>query len=139
MFACFKKPRKPRARKFHSMHGRARVDKPGLPQRQVSLQEKLEENVSVAEDKSNTVSQVNEVDQPVVDSRRRKSPSKSPSRDSGGKASPLDGNKPLENDESGALTTKNLAEPVKPVEPVTQPQANTSSSIAKGTNNLTYF
>ena len=135
MFSCFKKPRKPRARKFHSMHGRAKVDKAGMAQRQVSLQEKLEENVTVGEDTSNNVNQVDELDQPVVDSRSRKSPSKSPSRDSGGKASPVDGNNPLENGESGALTTKNLAEPVKPVEPVTQPQANnTSSSTAKGTN-----
>lgn len=136
MFSCFKKPRKPRARKFHSMHGRAKADKAG-PQRQVSLQEKLEENVTIetaSGDDSSTINQVNEVDHPVV--VRSKSPSKSLSRDSGGKASPVDGNNPIENGNSGALTTKNLAEPV---EPVTQSQANTNSSTVKGTNSLTYI
>ena len=139
MFSCFKKPRKPRARKFHSMHGRARADKVA-PQRKVSLQEKLEEKVTLETTPSgganNTVVQVDEVDhQPVS---RSKSPSKSPSKDLEEKAPPVDSNKPIENGENGALTITNVAEPVNPIEPVTQPQPNTSSSISKGTNSFTY-
>lgn len=126
MFSCFKKPRKPRARKFHSMHGRARADKP-VPQRKVSLQEKLEEKVTLETTPSgganSTVIHIDEVDHAV----RSKSPSKSPSRDVEERSSPVGSDKPAEN---GALTT---TEPVKPVEPLTQPQPNTSSSTSKGT------
>ena len=127
MLSCFKKPRKPRARKFHSMHGRAKGDKPGM-QRQVSLQEKLEENVTIetaSGDANATIDQVDGMDHPVIKS---KSPSRSPSRDLGGKASTVDGSNPIENSESSVLTTTSAAEPV------TQPQANTSSSTTKGTH-----
>ena len=127
MFSCFKKPRKPRARKFHSVHGRTRGDKV-VPQRKVSLQEKLEEKVTLETTPSgganSTVIHIDEVDHAVSS----KSPSKSPSRDVEERASPVDGNKPVENGEDDALTT---AESVKPV---TQPQPNTNLSTSKGTH-----
>ena len=134
MFSCFKKPRKPRARKFHSVHGRARADKP-VPQRKVSLQEKLEEKVTLETAPSSGVnSTVIHTDE--VDHVSSKSPSKSPSRDMEERSSPVGSDKPVENGENGALTT---AEPVKPVEPVTQPQPNTSSSTSKGTYTFTHL
>lgn len=139
MFSCFKKPRKPRARKFHSMHGRAKADKP-VPQRKVSLQEKLEDKVTLETTPSgganNTVIHIDEVDHGVSSKSSSKSPSKSPSRDLEEKSSPVGSDKPVENGENGALTT---TEPVKPVEPVTQPQPNTSSSTSKGTYTLTHL
>lgn len=116
MFSCFKKPRRPRVRKFHSVHGRTKTDKV-MPQRQVSLQEKVEEKVTIeptTSDASCSVNQVDEVDHSVV--------SKSPSQDLERRDSPVvNGSKPVENEQ------------VKPVEPVTQSQPNTNSSTAKGT------
>ena len=125
MFSCFKKPRKPHARKFHSMRSRARPDKV-VPQRKVSLQEKLEEKVTIEVTPNDTNKTIIQVDE--VDHSRSKSPSRSPSQEppSHDLPTPVDVNN--SGGVNGALTT------AEPVEQVTQPQSNnTSSSASKGT------
>jgi len=117
-------------RKAQSMYGRPRTNKFVQQQEKVSLQEKLEKEVTVETVANGENGTANQVDHPVVAVR-----SKSPSQDLGEKASPVDSNSSLvENGENSTMTTENLAEPVKPVEPVTQP--STSSSTAKGTCNF---
>lgn len=95
MFSCFKKPGKPRPRKFHSMHGRTKMNKV-VQQRKPSLQEKVEEKLIIEVDGSGSIggtNRVDGVDHPAVVQSR------SPSQDLEGKASPVNSSVPVENGE----------------------------------------
>ena len=114
MFSCFKKPRKPHARKFHSMRSRARPDKI-VPQRKVSLQEKLEEKVTIEATPNNTNSTIIQVDE-VDHSRSKSSSSRSPSQEPSSHDLPT----PVDSNNSGSV--HNALTTTEPVEQVTQPQ-----------------